>query len=215
MTHDWGYSSEATASAGAIPLPRGKLIGGCSSTNGAFALRGAPADYDEWAALGNEGWSFADVLPTFCALEKDEDFDGAYHGKSGPVPSTLAVDALVDEQHAFLDACSRECPEAKDHDAPDAIGVGPVPMNAANGVRLSTALTHLGPARSRPNLKVRCGRDRAGPRCVSAVLSRTPFAAFIGTGPTPIASGALWSFASGHSLEQACEMPSSTRASTA
>src|SRR5690242_3824013 len=62
FTHDWGYSSEPGSLGRTIPLPRGKLVGGCSATNAAFALRGAPSDYDEWAMCGNPGWSFADVL---------------------------------------------------------------------------------------------------------------------------------------------------------
>ena len=60
---------------------------GRSPTNATFALRGHPADYDGWAAAGNTGWSFADVLPYFCKLETDEDLGWApWHGSSGPLP---------------------------------------------------------------------------------------------------------------------------------
>ena len=55
-------------------IHRARLIGGCSSTNGAFWVRGWPADYDAWAAAGNTGWSFHDLLPVFCAVETDTDF---------------------------------------------------------------------------------------------------------------------------------------------
>ena len=61
--HDWGYLSEQISGGSVLSLFRGKLLGGCSSTNATFALRGHPADYDGWAAAGNTGWSFADVLP--------------------------------------------------------------------------------------------------------------------------------------------------------
>ena len=61
--HDWGYVSEPDAGGVARPLPRGKLLGGCSSTNATFALRGHPADYDAWEQAGNDGWSFDEVLP--------------------------------------------------------------------------------------------------------------------------------------------------------
>jgi choline dehydrogenase len=72
--HDWGYVSEPGELGQSISLPRARFIGGCSSTNGCFALRGARADYDAWALLGNAGWSFDDALPFFRRLETDADF---------------------------------------------------------------------------------------------------------------------------------------------
>src|SRR5437870_1464184 len=74
FTHDWGYVSRPGRVGTALPLPRGRLVGGCSATNACFALRGSPADYDHWVGLGNDGWSFADCLPYFCTLETDGDF---------------------------------------------------------------------------------------------------------------------------------------------
>ena len=70
-THDWGYRSEAGALGRPIDLNRAKVVGGCSATNATFALRGNASDYDRWAALGNLGWGFDDVLPFFCMLETD------------------------------------------------------------------------------------------------------------------------------------------------
>jgi len=61
-THDWGYVSEPGLGIPAIAQLRAKLVGGCSATNATFALRGSPADYDDWAAQGNPGWSFPEVL---------------------------------------------------------------------------------------------------------------------------------------------------------
>ncbi len=85
--HDWGYVSEPDAGGVARPLPRGKLLGGCSSTNATFALRGHPADYDAWEQAGNDGWSFDEVLPFFIRLENDADFgQAACHGDGGPLP---------------------------------------------------------------------------------------------------------------------------------
>ena len=55
--HDWGYVAEPDDLGRCVPLPRARLIGGCSATNGCFAVRGSPADYDGWAALGKPGWS--------------------------------------------------------------------------------------------------------------------------------------------------------------
>ena len=69
VAHDWGYFADADLDRG-IPLPRARLMGGCSSTNACFALRGAPEDYDAWATLGNPGWGFADVLAEEVGITK-------------------------------------------------------------------------------------------------------------------------------------------------
>src|SRR5204863_8714474 len=88
VDHDWGFVSEPDEHGRTIPLPRGRLMGGCSATNAAFMLRGWPDDYDGWAAAGNAGWSFADLLPVFRAVETDEDFTDEWHGTTGPIPIT-------------------------------------------------------------------------------------------------------------------------------
>ncbi|HXE49687.1 MAG TPA: GMC oxidoreductase [Ramlibacter sp.] len=158
-SHDWGYASEAGAVGRPIPQARAKLVGGCSATNGTIALRGSPSDYDEWAALGNADWSFADVLPFFRQLENDCDFDNEWHGRAGPLPIRRHPDdELVPEQSAFLAACAAlGYPQVPDHNAPGAMGAGRLPKNAVGGVRQSTALTYLGAARTRSNLTVRGG----------------------------------------------------------
>jgi hypothetical protein len=79
------FVSEPGGLGRAIPLPRARLVGGCSATNAAFLLRGRPADYDGWAAAGNPGWSFDELLPTFRAVEADP-VGGEWHGRSGPIP---------------------------------------------------------------------------------------------------------------------------------
>jgi choline dehydrogenase len=156
FTHDWGYRSEPGALGRTIALARGKLVGGCSATNGAIALRGAPADYDEWAACGNPGWAFADVLPFFRRLEADADFDDRWHGRSGPLPIRRdPPQALLPEHRAFLQACVAEGFAAvEDHNAPAAIGAGVLPRNVIDGVRQSAALTFLAAARGRANLTI-------------------------------------------------------------
>src|SRR5262245_50075665 len=68
--HDWQLRAETSAGR-RIPFPRGKVVGGSSAVNGAVALRGVPADYDEWAALGNPEWAWEQVLPYFKRLESD------------------------------------------------------------------------------------------------------------------------------------------------
>ena len=70
-SHDWELLSEQGPSGRPHWLPRGKVIGGSSTVNGAFALRGSPRDFDDWAAAGNPGWGWDDVLDSFIAIEHD------------------------------------------------------------------------------------------------------------------------------------------------
>jgi choline dehydrogenase len=158
FTHDWGYASEPTDDFDSIPLPRARVVGGCSATNASFALRGAVEDYDRWATLGNPGWSFDDVLPAFCRLEHDLDFpDVGWHGADGPLPIRRYADEEIDPvQRAFLEAAVAvgDAP-VEDHNRPGAVGVGKIPANSIDGERMSTARTYLAAARGRPNLEVR------------------------------------------------------------
>jgi choline dehydrogenase len=156
LGHDWGFVGEPDLRGRRVQLPRARLVGGCSATNGCFALRGSPHDYDGWAALGNAGWSFDEVLPFFCRLETDEDFSEPWHGNDGPIPIRRhPPDELNAVQRAFIDAAAAVGHQhVDDHNRPGAIGVGPTPRNARNGVRMSTALTYLAAARQRPNLVI-------------------------------------------------------------
>lgn len=156
VDHDWGYTADAELDRG-IPVPRGRIMGGCSSTNACFALRGAPQDYDGWAGLGNSGWSFADVLEDFRRLESDEDFRDEWHGSDGLIPirrhprsemnraQTALIDGAVASGHRYVE----------DHNRPGAVGAGPTPRNVRDGMRMSTAVTYLAMARSRANLTIR------------------------------------------------------------
>ncbi|WP_433260671.1 GMC family oxidoreductase [Actinosynnema sp. CS-041913] len=157
--YDWGYTSEPDSDGRSIPLFAGRVVGGSSATNNAMALRGQPADYDSWAALGNPGLGFADVLPYFRAVERDLDFTDEWHGDAGAVPVNRPRPGdLTPVQRAFTDACVAAGHAAvADHNAPGARGVGPMPFNQLGGVRQSTALTYLAAARERPNLTVRGG----------------------------------------------------------
>jgi choline dehydrogenase len=159
LAHDWGYLAESGPLGRRTALPRARLIGGCSATNGCFALRGAPADYDGWAQLGNPGWSFEEVLPFFCRLEADADFGDVWHGRDGPLPIRRHPRTELNPvQAAFIDAaCTCGLPYVADHNRPGAMGVGQLPRNVRDGVRMSTALTYLAGARGRPNLTVRGG----------------------------------------------------------
>lgn len=164
MQHDWGYVAEPDAVGVARALPRGKLLGGCSSTNAAFALRGHPQDYDAWARAGNDGWSFEDVLPFFNRLESDADFgDAPWHGHDGPLPIRRYRDEeLTDVARAGREALEEMgCRCVPDANAPGAVGVAAIPTNTRDGERISTALVYLRAEEQRPNLTVRCGADVA------------------------------------------------------
>ena len=158
--HDWGLTAEAVPGR-VIPYPRGRVIGGSSAVNATIALRGVPADYDEWAALGNDEWSWAKVLPSFRRLEDDPEGDSELHGRGGPIGiCRWRPDELIPVQRAFFEVCRRlGFPEVTDHNHPEATGVGPFPQTRQGRLRLSTAIGYLLPARHRPNLTIR-------PRCL-------------------------------------------------
>jgi choline dehydrogenase len=149
LGHDWGYAADAELDRG-IALPRARIMGGCSATNACFALRGAPRDYDGWAAMGNRGWGWADVLDDFRRLESDQDFDDEWHGTDGPIPIRRHPrEELNAVQSAFLEgALATGHAYVGDHNRPDAAGAGPTPRTALDGTRVSTALTYLAAARA-------------------------------------------------------------------
>lgn len=154
VSHDWEYVSEPGLLGRSLPLPRARVVGGCSAINETIALRGTPADYDDWAERDNSGWSFAEVLPFFRRLEQDLDFDDEWHGSKVPIPlQRRPPHEMTSVSAAFLESCARLGHAGiADHNAPGAIGAGPVPMNRVAGRRQSTAVTYLARARERPNL---------------------------------------------------------------
>jgi choline dehydrogenase len=154
--HSWGMTGRYTADSGVALVPRGKVTGGSSAVNGEMFLRGVPEDYDGWAAAGNPAWSFEQVLPFFCKLERDLDVQAAYHGSDGPIPvRRWPRQEWLPPQDAFFEACREEgFDESPDHNAPVASGVGPLPTNNLDGDRWSTNIGYLNPARSCPNLTI-------------------------------------------------------------
>ncbi len=140
-----------------MPVPRGKVVGGTSAINGEVILRGAPEDFDSWAEMGNDEWSFINVLPYLRKLETDTDIHDDFHGSDGPIPvRRFAREEWLPFQQAFYQA-SRDAghPNDPDMNHPESGGVGPIPMNNPNGVRMSTGLTYINPNRHRLNLTVR------------------------------------------------------------
>ena len=156
--HNWSFVGTPTPQQGTImPVPRGKVVGGSSAINGQVFLRGVPEDYDNWAALGNDEWTFQKVLPYFKKAETDTDIQSDMHGSNGPIPVRRhQPETWLPAQAAFYQAClAADFPADADMNHPDSMGVGPIPMNNPNGIRMSTALTYLNPIRHRLNLTIK------------------------------------------------------------
>lgn len=154
---DWGLASEPDATGATNTLRRGRLLGGTSWLT-RFAVRGSAADFDAWAAKGNPGWSFADVVAAFRHLEADADFgDRPWHGRRGPLPITRYPDLARSEIHlAALSAFDAlGFPRVADHNAPGAVGVGPMPMSTRAGARVTALDAYLPPEWAPPNATVR------------------------------------------------------------
>jgi choline dehydrogenase len=158
-THDWGYLARAGASPRIVHVPRGRVVGGSSVTNGAIALRGHPEHYDEWDALV-DGYGWESWLPWFRAIEADRDFgDAPWHGADGPIAiSRYPRGAWLELQERFCEAALAVGHEwVDDQNAPGALGIGPVPLIMVDGRRQTPADHYLDPALGRPNLTLRAG----------------------------------------------------------
>jgi choline dehydrogenase len=156
--HDWGFVGTASPAAGPLGVFRGKIVGGSSAVNGQIFLRGIPEDFDAWAAGGNDLWSFEQVLPFYRRLERDLDFGlEQYHGDDGPIPvRRFRRDEWLPPQVAFVEACrDLGYAECSDLNAPDAEGVGAIPLNNDQGIRWGTNLGYVDPVRHRLNLTIR------------------------------------------------------------
>jgi choline dehydrogenase len=153
---DWGLHARSTRLQTDVHIPRGRVIGGSSSVNGGVFLRALREDLDQWSAMGLSLWTFDACLPYFKRMETDHDFPSEYHGDDGPIPVHRAQpDDWVALNHAFHSACLQlGFPDCPDFNRPDAWGVGPLPVNIHDYVRISAAVAYLMPVRERPNLTV-------------------------------------------------------------
>jgi choline dehydrogenase len=137
-----------------VYLPRGKMLGGCSSNNAMVYIRGNAADYDGWGA---DGWSYQELLPYFKKSEDNERGASYYHGAGGPLavsegrnPNPM-MDAVVE---AGIQA---GLPANDDFNAAAQDGVGHYQVTQRGGRRCSASVAFLHPAMARPNLTVECG----------------------------------------------------------
>jgi len=153
---DWCYKTEPDPGIGGRSLqwPRGKVLGGSSSLNGLLYVRGQPEDYNRWAALGNNGWSFDEVLPYFKKSEDNERGSDEFHGVGGPQKvSDLRLRRPIAE-HFIRAANEIGIPFNEDFNGASQEGVGYFQQTASRGLRWSSAKSFLRPVKNRANLKI-------------------------------------------------------------
>ena len=155
---DWGFETEPQKDVlnRRIYLPRGKALGGSSSTNYMAYVRGNKADYDHWVALGNNGWSYDEVLPYFKKSEDNQDIKNDFHQQGGPLNVEFSKSFKTPYVDAFIEACKEVGFEANDdYNGDKQEGVGLFQHTIKNGKRHSAAAAFLHPAKKRNNLVIR------------------------------------------------------------
>jgi choline dehydrogenase len=145
-----------------IYWPRGKTLGGSSSINGLIYIRGQREDYDHWAALGNTGWGYDDVLPYFIKSEGNQRGIFPFHGGDGPL-KVSDIGARHELIEAFIDGAGQlGVPRTDDFNGARQEGVGYYQLTTHKGWRCSTAKAYLDPARGRSNLRIETDAFAAG-----------------------------------------------------
>jgi choline dehydrogenase-like flavoprotein len=154
--HNWGYQTVPQPGLGGRRgyQPRGKVLGGSSSINAMIYARGHPSDYDRWAAAGNPGWGWADVLPRFLRSEDNQVFGAPLHGRGGPL-TVSALRTANPVAEAFVRA-GEECGHRRnpDFNGEEQEGVGHYQVTQRDGLRCSAAKAYLDPVRGRANLSI-------------------------------------------------------------
>jgi len=153
---DWCFQTEKDPGLNGRSLgyARGKVLGGCSSINAMIYMRGQKSDYDQWAALGNRGWGWDDVLPVFMKSENYQHGASEFHGSSGElrVEERRVNWEILD---AWREAASETgIPRIEEYNRGDNFGTAYFQMNQRRGKRCSAAHAFLNPAKSRPNLTI-------------------------------------------------------------
>ena len=156
---DWCYRTKADPGLNGRELgyPRGRVLGGCSSINGMIYMRGQSADYEGWAALGNQGWGWDDVLPLFKGMEDHHAGESAFHGAGGEwrvEPARLSWEIL----DAFRDAAAQAgIAPTPDFNRGDNEGSSYFEVNQRSGFRWNASKAFLRPIKHRRNLTVLTG----------------------------------------------------------
>lgn len=156
---DWCFKTEAQPGlqGRSLSYPRGKVLGGSSSINGMIYMRGQAGDYDRWAAMGNKGWAWQDVLPLFKRSEKHYAGNSALHGAEGEwrVEQQRYSWTILD---AFRDAAAQNgIASVNDFNGGDNQGCGYFQVNQRAGVRWNASKAFIRPVIKRPNLTVLTG----------------------------------------------------------
>ncbi len=156
---DWCYTTQPDPGINnrVLGYPRGRVLGGCSAINGMIYMRGQAADYDGWAAQGNPGWGWDDVLPVFKRVEDHHAGESAFHGGSGTwrVERQRLSWKVLD---AFRQAAQQAgIPSIEDFNQGDNEGCAYFEVNQRRGVRWTSAKAFLHPVIRRPNLTVLTG----------------------------------------------------------
>jgi choline dehydrogenase len=153
---NWLYASEPEAVTGgrAIPVPRGRMLGGSSAINGMVWVRGQRQDYDHWAQLGNRGWSYQDVLPIFKSMESYAGGDGEIRGREGPLKVSDIDESGRLYDSFFAAAGTLGLKPNRDYNGADQEGIAMTQASISKGRRMSTARCYLDPARLRSNLTI-------------------------------------------------------------
>jgi choline dehydrogenase-like flavoprotein len=157
--YDWAFISDPEPGLAGRQryLPRGRTLGGSSSSNAMVYIRGNRADYDEWAAMGLAGWGWDDVLPYFIRAEDNERGASELHGAGGPL-SVIDNRSRYRTCEAFIEAgVQAGLPRNDDFNGPRQDGVGWFQVTQRNGMRCSAAVGYLHPALGRENLTVLTG----------------------------------------------------------
>ncbi|WP_306143099.1 GMC family oxidoreductase [Roseibium sp. MMSF_3412] len=153
---DWCYKTEPDPGLNgrSIDWPRGKVLGGSSSLNGLLYVRGQKEDYDRWRQMGNEGWSWDDVLPLFKRSEDQERGADEFHGTGGPLSvSNMRIQRPICDAWVAA-AQTAGYPYNPDYNGATQEGVGYFQLTTKNGRRCSSAVAFLNPARARDNLQI-------------------------------------------------------------
>jgi len=157
---NWAFKTEPQPGLGGRHgyQPRGRVLGGSSSINAMIYMRGHRSDYDDWAALGNPGWAYEDVLPLFIRSEDQQRGADPFHGSGGELTvSDLASPAAA--SHAFVESAARVgLARNPDFNGASQDGAGLYQVTQRRGRRCSAAVAFLRPALARPNLTVLTGR---------------------------------------------------------
>ncbi len=154
---DWGYWSapQEHLLGRKIYLPRGKVLGGSSSTNAMAYVRGNRTDYDDWAALGNKGWSYNEVLPYFTRHEDNADISNDYHGQDGELHVEFPSRYHSPFAKSFVNACvEKGFDHNNDYNGEQQAGAGLFQFTIKDGKRHSAFSAFLKPIMSRKNLRV-------------------------------------------------------------